>query len=345
MGKEDHAFGLIVFTSSDGGRTWDLPQFAVKYRGLEFSLDNTCVAADPIRAGTAYLLSTLAIIPAEVAEAIRKGEEPDPNKIPRPAAMAKTTDGGKTWSELTPISPRKPGVYADDPQMVIDPKSGHLFVFYSAGIEGRAVSFIKSDDGGKTWTEPTTVADYVPPMAAGKLFKLKQELSFAEEIVHPAIEPKTGRLYVVFTDGRYTNGGIAQVSITGSRDGGQTWTKPARVNDPGVSGAWLPSIALSSDGRIGITYYESFKAPNGNTNAHPFSLKERTFRLSDEGSLQDKRERLIDRFDYTILDVEWTAFMGDYFGLIAIDNAFHAIYVKTVRREDGKIGTDVFFGN
>jgi len=344
MGKEDHAFGLIVFTSPDGGRTWDPPNFVVKYHGLEFSLDNTCVTADPVHPGTAYLLSTRAEVPREVAEAIKKGSEPDSSKIPRPAAMAKTTDGGKTWSELAAISPPKPGIYADDPQMVIDPKAGRLYVFYSEGIEGRAVLFIKSEDGGKTWTEPAVVTDYVPPQMAGRLLKLKQELSFAEEIVHPAIDPKTGRLYVVFTDGRYTKGGMAWVSITSSADGGKTWTKPVPVNDSNVFGTWLPSIALNNDGRVGLTYFETPAAPKGQPIRLPFALMEKTFNLDSKGIIQDVRGRVIDRFDYVPLDVEWTAFMGDYFGLVAIDKVFHAIYVKTVRRAGGVLSSDVFFG-
>jgi hypothetical protein len=176
-----------------------------------------------------------------------------------------------------------------------------------------------------------------------KVLGLGHNLAFAEEIVHAAIDPRSGRLYVVFTDGRFTGGGVAHVSITSSKDLGQSWTRPVRVNEPKVFGAWLPSIAVSNDGRVGVTYYETDAAPRHGIPC-AFTFRERVFRLDDEGNTKELRERLIDLFDFMPPDAGRYFFMGDYFGLVAIDKAFHAVYVKTAHRESGEISADVFFG-
>jgi hypothetical protein len=57
-GEEPSRAGVQVVTSADGGATWGAPAVVADSADRRRSFDNTTVAADPTRAGTAYVLTT-----------------------------------------------------------------------------------------------------------------------------------------------------------------------------------------------------------------------------------------------------------------------------------------------
>src|SRR5262249_31039683 len=86
------ALQVGVATSGEGGGSWDPPQVVASLHPPELWADNSSIAADPRRPGTAYLLVTRGRTPAAVIEKFSKGLPVDPNDIPRSAALAKTID-------------------------------------------------------------------------------------------------------------------------------------------------------------------------------------------------------------------------------------------------------------
>src|SRR5258708_8517510 len=108
-----------------------------------------------------------------------------------------------------------------------------------------------SHDGGKTFSHARPVIHTAPIMFA------IQTLERANGFPQIAIDPKTKRLYVTWSD--YRNGDL-DVLLAMSDDGGKHWSAPARVNnDPVHNGAeqffqWL--AVDPTDGSVDVVFYD-----------------------------------------------------------------------------------------
>jgi hypothetical protein len=138
----------------------------------------------------------------------------------------KSTDGGVTWGTDRVIATQPGGwdftingIYRCDgfPVTMCDvswsPYRGHVYVVFSDkrnGVLDADVFFIKSTDGGVTWTTPETpVEEYV---VRHQFFPWS------------TIDPVTGFIYIVFYDRRYTTRNATDVFVAMSEDGGANWT-------------------------------------------------------------------------------------------------------------------------
>lgn len=313
----DAAGAVIVVPSADGGHTWEPPGVATVTRTPDYSHDNTAIAADPARPGTAYVLTTRYESGANLG----------------PAALSKTVDGGRTWSPIRPISPRTPGSPAADcPQMVIDPRTGHLFVIYTHGPRGSRMSFLRSEDGGESWSPPMPVTEGVPLRERPRYPGTDAEIRIAEDIAHAAIDPKTGRLYVVFTDGRFTSGESLQVGMITSGDGGRTWSAPLRVSSGSVSSAWRPALAIDDRGRVAVSYFAASPDEPARGETLPVRVHVVEVRLQLDGTLGLGKNAVVDRYDWVPLP-RIAYFLGDYNPLLATRGGIVPMYARP--REGG----------
>ena len=130
-----HAFGENqqrgVFRSQDGGETWDKVLFRSKKAGA------ADLTVDPNNARILY---------ATVWEAQRRpwsltSGGPD-------SGIFKSTDGGKTWTELT-RNPGLPGGLIGRVGVAASPKSGRVWALVEAEYEDAGL--YRSEDGGESW--------------------------------------------------------------------------------------------------------------------------------------------------------------------------------------------------
>ncbi len=313
----DAAGAVIVLASGDGGRTWDPPGVATITRTPERSHDNTALAADPKKPGTAYVLTTRNEGSFEVG----------------PAALSRTIDGGKTWSPIRPISPRTPGSPgADAPQMVIDPRTGHLYVFYTHRPRGSSMSFLRSEDGGESWSPPAPVMEGIPLDRRPTYPGTGKEFRIAEDIGHAAIDPRTGRLYAVFTNGWSTSGRSLQVGLVTSGDGGLTWSQPLRVSADSAAAAWRPALALDAQGRLAVSYFTPAAGEPVQGDRLPVSVHLVDVQLRPDGSLARGEDAVVDAFSWAP-SPRGAYFLGDYNPLLAGRDGFLPIHGRSM--EDG----------
>jgi hypothetical protein len=179
----------------------------------------------------------------------------------------------------------------------------------------------------------TSVADVDPN--TGQLLRTGTGLPF------PAIDQKTGQLYVAYEGTDFTGGAYNQIQLVTSTNGGRTWSGPVRVNgDPRVQ-AHTPSIAVTNDGDVGVTYYDIRTLRPGNTTTLPTST---WLTISPRGGRNFGHERQIAPvFDHLQAPNAGGFFLGDYQGLATFGDSFRALFVTTNNNMPNN-RTDVFYG-
>lgn len=72
--------------------------------------------------------------------------------------------------------------------------------------------------------------------------------------------PKNGFLYVAYQTSKFRPDKLSQIGLVTSRDGGYSWSKPARVSRTPVHAAnpqaFGPFVAATKSGRVGILYFD-----------------------------------------------------------------------------------------
>ncbi len=198
---------LVLKRSQDGGRTWGPLQLVVKARGLD-AVMNPCPVVDA-STGTIHCLSN--IFPDGDMDLHRQ-----PGKVR--TIISRSDDDGLAWSPPQDITgsildPSSDYGKVTGPGAGIQTDSGRLVVPFGLGPEERCRGMIVySDDHGRTWQaggriRSTSTETQVVELSDGSL-----RLDMRNQ--NPEEKPMHCRYYSI------------------SRDGGQTWTEPAR--DPGL---------------------------------------------------------------------------------------------------------------
>jgi hypothetical protein len=232
--------GIFVRRSLDGGKTWEAEHNPVAEQtsspGIPFE-DKPWIVADNTKsryAGNLYVGWTRwTLTDSQIV-------------------LSRSTDDGKTWSPPVEIDAH-PGLPRDDNGTaegfagVVGP-DGKLYAIWSQDDE---IMLTTSRDGGKTFSHARPIIHTAPIMFA------IQTLERANGFPQIAIDPKTKRLYVTWSD--YRNGDL-DVFLATSGDGGKHWEAPVRANnDPVHNGAeqffqWL--AVDPTDGSIDVVFYD-----------------------------------------------------------------------------------------
>jgi hypothetical protein len=298
-GKNGNTVGVAA--SSDGGTTWAHPQslhgdaqtgvpLPVPDANFQVFHDKESVTADPTRPGTAYAVWDALIGPNLTVEAdLRSLAFMDVTLFSR------TTDFGQTWSPARTINnsanPTTQNNQTIGNVIVVDPRTGTLYDFFDQifntgsnaggnpnGQHGFNVAFQKSTNEGATWTAPHVISalrsvgvadpNNVNPIPnPDGSFSPPAPFRTGDIIPEPAIDPRTGALYMVWQDSRFS--GFDEIAISTSTNGGDTWSTPKRVNTPNGEPAFTASVAVTDSGTsgmpgsVGVTYYQLSNTSQG----------------------------------------------------------------------------------
>lgn len=80
----------------------------------------------------------------------------------------RSSDNGKSWSEIETIADLPLGESASDPSMIVDGETGVIFLFYNfmnltTEPDVYYLHLMRSEDNGKTWSEPEDITDQITP--------------------------------------------------------------------------------------------------------------------------------------------------------------------------------------
>jgi len=316
---------LWVVSSTDGGRTLSTP---VRVTGrLAFQARLSIDRARPDRLYLSWLQ----------ADEVGTGLFPTTGN---PIEMARSDDHGATWGLPVRVSPMsRERVVAPTPAAGPD---GHLSILYldvgddrldyNGGHEGRggepysgtwSLVLARSDDEGRSWQE--TVVD--PALKPTQRF-----VAFLPPLPALAVDPKSGMMYVAFSDGRL---GDPDVLVWASADGGRSFGPGRRVNDtPAHDGTaqYLPQLAVAPNGRLDVLYYDRVDDPANIMNG--VSLQS----SSDQGTTFSPRVKVSDRlFDSRVGFGSERNFadLGSRLALVSTTKGALAVWTDT------RAGTDV----
>ena len=316
---------IVVHKSLDGGRTWSDP-VTVGEGAAPPHEDKPSITADPLDECRVYVGWTRF---DDLSVATDSNGQ---------VAFSRTTDCGETWSEPQFL-------FRDDPtglafQTVVSP-DGTVLAFFkqtqSLLAAPRSFYVMRSTDGGATWPgDPATVA--ITRQAVPRTPDGGEPIRGGTNIIDVAVDRSTGRLVAVweeiFSDDIL---GRPKVAFTQSDDGGQSWTDPVRIDQTPSSEtellnqAFVPSVEISDDGTIGVTYY-NFE--NDTPDMAP-SLTDYWF-IHCHPDLTDCTERAswadpirITNASFDMLQASPTSrglFLGDYMGLTSLGSDFFAAF-------------------
>ena len=330
--NNDNAVAAV--RSTNGGLSWDhLTVIRQDNAQNQFFNDKESVTADPTRAKTAYAVWDQLAGPVDNPAVLAHNF----HSFTGPTYFSKTTDGGVTWSPSKIIVPMRQNQQSIANVIEVGP-NGTLYDFFtlitgtgpnngpnSTAPHGLAIALIKSTDGGDTWTAPQIVETMDTVTVTDP--NTGQPLRTADFDAAPAVDPVTGQLYLVWQDARDTTGpngkgAFSRILETTSTDGGATWTDPVVVSNspPGIS-AFLPAIAISSTGTVGLTYYDFRGLTPNNTTTLPTDI---WFKSTPRGgNLSTATEtHVTGPFNMLAAPNAGGSFLGDYEGLTVSGTTF-----------------------
>jgi hypothetical protein len=190
------------------------------------------------------------------------------------AVVQRSSDGGKTWSPIIPISPGFPASGGDLAPLVIEP-NGRVDVLYQGyhitntttyTMDPAVSYFTSSTDHGSTWSAPVAVGPQVGTMSLSEWW-------IDDDIGIDA----AGNLYATWdTQGTNADGSANDIGwLSFSTNHGQSWSAPIQApadqaNAPhimevvgGAAGTAYVSWLASSDPRGYALYLRAFSVKTG----------------------------------------------------------------------------------
>ncbi len=254
-----------------------------------------------------------------------------------------STDGGASWAAPVAISRSAQFPDAISGSLPVVAPDGTAYVVY-ADFRSRtgplSIMLSKSTDGGATWSDPAAVASGLPSPGRFRLknadpaFGSVPNRGFRSNSFPTATIAPDGTIFVGWTD--FPNGACrddgtgrppcvnADVRMAASKDGGRSWSRPAKLSDDrGSTDQFFPWIAAHADGRVSAIWQDKRLDPN-NVDFDTFytsTLTGRTFSANVRVSTATSRTGL-------------TVFIGDYNYLAVTDGAIYPVWTDRRARNN-----------
>lgn len=315
--------GVLVSKSTDGGLTWSSPIAVIEDTAAELFNDKEAITADPFDANFVYVVWDRLQLPG-TPRIVEHGFG-----IRGPAYFSRTTDGGKTWSK--PAVLFDPGVESQTigNQIVVSALGTLVNVTNeihppstnTSSSRAMSVTVLRSFDRGASWSGAIRVSHLgtvgVRDPDTG------QAVRTGDIIPNIAADGRSGALYAVWQDARFSGGDHDGIAFSSSTDDGLTWSAPVQINTATSVPAFTAAIFVADDGTIGVTHYD-FR----NNTADPSTLPTDAWLLrSADGGATWTETHLAGPFDMKTAPVARGFFLGDYVGLTATPSDFVPFFV------------------
>ncbi len=255
--------------------------------------------------------------------------------------FSRSTDGGDSWSFWEVASNYAETQFDNQGTYLgIDSESTIHLIWIDFGVN--QIQYVYSRDLGNSFSTPVSIAD-VRPID----YQLEHNSYRTPTLPQLAIDPGEGEfkdsIYVSWND---QSNGDADILLIYSRDGGDSWSEPVRVNqdEPGNGkDQFFPGLSVSPDGIVSIHFYDRRDDAN-NTMLNIY------YAVSDDGGLTFKDSRLSDTsFDGNAGGGSWIgqntggdAFIGDYHTSASTEDRVYYIWCDTRNGDPDNRNSDVY---
>lgn len=324
-GEDQTLVGIAVYRSTDGGRTWSPPKLI-----HTSSNDDKQTATDDRNPTSPHFGSVYA------------AWDDGPDTGPVNLAFARTMDNGATWVGLgnQPAGTHVAGIqdsFSPEPTVARD---GTLYIIWTSQ-DGRDIKFVKSTDGGDSFTTPALVATGITSLDAAGLsapdgFPELPGGTFRVSTIASAAAGLGGTLAVAWADYRER---VSRIYYRSSSDWGSTWHGDPS-GQPLLTGPvaslptqhdFNPQLACTPAGHIACAFYQ-FGPLIGRG---PSLINVITAASADNGQSFPYRVTVTDQPWDPAVDAPLshgrptTTFIGDYFGLAASPLGFFPFWTDT----------------
>ncbi|MBL8149823.1 MAG: choice-of-anchor D domain-containing protein [Blastocatellia bacterium] len=170
--------------------------------------------------------------------------------------LARSTNGGQSFERPVKVTPDTKSFEVEGSRVAVG-ASGEVYVTWmDERVKG--INFAKSTDAGKSFSRPKPVATFSqPPQFLNGSFEIN---------TFPSIATDNRTIYLTF-NAKPTPTAIdkSDVYLVRSTDNGETWSSPIRINNDKTStDQWMPSVAVTSSGRVGVMWYDRRNDPTNN---------------------------------------------------------------------------------
>lgn len=343
--------GMAVSRSLDGGRTWDDPLLLIDEVDENALNDKNSLTADPKQSSLVYAVwDRLDVTPGGLCEAL--------GGFVGPILFTRTTDGGDSYEMPQEIF--DPGCVNQTlgNQIVVLP-DGTLVNFFNEIINFLSIdpitpnpdppfnlALLRSFDKGATWESTSTKIELILSNSVNTP-DTGEPVRDAFLLFDVAVDPKKGTLYAVWQDARFLQPGlnIDQIAFAVSKDGGNTWSTPVRVNKtPATPGnplrrqAFIPSVEVTRSGAVAVTYYDFRNDEDGPRELTDHFMVTCEEDCDDPDAFETEIRLTEDSFDYReAAETGSGLFLGDYVGLEASRKDFLSFFQQSfpVKDADG----------
>jgi BNR repeat protein len=228
--------GLLVFHSSDGGRTWPETPLAL---GRGHDHETLAVdASSPKRAGWLYLISG-------------KATRAEEGRLRWSVFVARSRNGGRTFDDPVTIVPSNLNINAELSVVLSDGTLLVSFVDFQRNVddfaekgrlERRRVWVMRSTDGGRTFSVPLFASE-----ECGR--------GWSALAVDTSTGPFRDRVYLACR-----SHGERDVVLHYSADGGERWSDPTPVHGPASDTGVVrttPALAVNPRGIVAVAWMEA----------------------------------------------------------------------------------------
>ena len=333
---------IFVTKSIDGGLHWSAATLVSG--NVDLPPDHPSLTADPTNPSYVY--------------AIWDGVN---SKHSSAAVFTRTTDGGATWETARPIVQTAEQSFIQFSQILVLP-NGTLVDVYEVyeqqpnkSCTSTNLQVLRSTDQGQTWSGPSNAVTmtpiYTPTCGTFVVDPKTGQGVFDNTNQYTAVDPRSGNLYAVWEDGRFSNFQHNDIALSMLSDGGLTWSAPIRVNQTPVNipslnrQAFLPVVGVAEDGTVGVTYYDfrfNNSNPGVNTDYWLSLCHPRSKLAASDQACWNTEVRLTDTsFNLqanSMILFDGRIFFGDYFGLAGTGDGF----VSTFTAVDSQNVTSTF---
>ncbi len=324
-GSDTPLLGIAVYKSSNGGLTWSTPS-QIHSSEVQPGDDKQWVSGDTNPSSPHYgnVYTAWDILGPNASE----------------QGFARTTDHGVSWKGIgnQPAGASIPGIDDSFSPEISVASDGTIFIVYMGGDK---VKYVKSNDGGNSFSIPAVVASGITTLDALPIvdgFPHFPNATFRVETIPTGCTDADNNVLFAWADLRE---GVSRIYYRRSTNGGNNWEGSAS-GQPLLTGNlssvakqqdFHPQLISSPSGEIGCAFYEF--GPKGH-GSNPTNLIDVVIALStDNGKTFSER--------VTVTETPWdplvnaplshgdpkVTFIGEYFGLDASPLGFFPLWTDT----------------